>query len=71
MATWDTWAGELCRELGIGRWTLYRYVDARGEIGEQGMRVLGKGGSGSTQRARKEGVNGESRVECATLQEPA
>ena len=41
MANRDTSVAELCRELGIGRGTLYRYVDARGELRDNGRRVLG------------------------------
>ena len=40
MAYRDTSVAELCRELGIGRVTLYRYVDARGELRDSGRRVL-------------------------------
>ena len=40
MASRDTSMAELCRELGIGRVTLCRYVDARGELREYGKRVL-------------------------------
>ena len=40
MASRDTSVAELCRELRIGRVTLYRYVDARGELREHGKRVL-------------------------------
>ena len=41
MASRDTSVAEFSRELGIGRVTLYRYVDARGELREYGKRVLG------------------------------
>ena len=40
MASRDTSVAELCRELGIGRVTLYRYVDPRGALRENGRRVL-------------------------------
>lgn len=36
----DTSVAELCRELGIGRGTLYRYVDPGGELRDNGRRVL-------------------------------
>ena len=40
MANRDTPVGELCRELGIGRGTLYRYVDPNGVLRDNGRRVL-------------------------------
>ena len=36
----DTSVAELCRELGIGRVTLYRYIDPAGGLRENGRRVL-------------------------------
>ena len=47
MASRDTSVAELCRELGVGRGTLYRYVDARGERMEYVRRVLGQRGPAS------------------------
>ena len=41
MANRDTSVADLCRELGIGRGTLYRYVDPSGRLRDNGMRVLG------------------------------
>jgi DNA invertase Pin-like site-specific DNA recombinase len=38
----DTSVGELCKELGITRPTLYRYVGPNGELREFGNRVLEK-----------------------------
>jgi len=38
----DTSVGELCKELGITRPTLYRYVGPNGELREFGNKVLGK-----------------------------
>jgi DNA invertase Pin-like site-specific DNA recombinase len=38
----DTSVGELCKELGITRPTLYRYVAPNGELREFGKRVLGR-----------------------------
>jgi len=38
----DTSVGELCKELGITRPTLYRYVAPNGELREFGKKVLGK-----------------------------
>jgi len=38
----DTSVGELCKELGVTRPTLYRYVDPNGELREFGHRVLSK-----------------------------
>lgn len=40
MASRDTSVAELCRELGIGRVTLYRYIGPSGELRENGRRVL-------------------------------
>ena len=40
MANRDTSVGELCRELGVGRVTLYRYVDPSGGLRDSGRRVL-------------------------------
>ena len=40
MANRDTSVSALCRELGIRPVTLYRYVGPRGELREQGTRVL-------------------------------
>lgn len=37
----DTKVSELCRELGVTRTTLYRYVGPNGELREHGERVLG------------------------------
>ena len=36
----DTSVVELCRELGIGRGILYRYVDPGGGLRENGRRLL-------------------------------
>ena len=40
MANRDTSVAELCRELGVTRVTLYRYVDPAGELREHGRKVL-------------------------------
>ena len=37
----DTRVTELCRELGVTRSTLYRYVGPNGELRDHGERVLG------------------------------
>lgn len=37
----DTMVTELCRELGVTRSTLYRYVGPKGELRDHGARVLG------------------------------
>ena len=37
----DTNVSELCRELGVSRQTLYRYVGPEGELREYGKQVLG------------------------------
>jgi len=41
MQSRDTQVTELCRELGVTRSTLYRYVGPNGELREHGERVLG------------------------------
>jgi DNA invertase Pin-like site-specific DNA recombinase len=41
MAQRDTSASELCKELGIERVTLYRYLGPKGELRDYGNRVLG------------------------------
>ena len=40
MANRDTSVAELCRELGVTRVTLYRYVGPAGELREHGRKVL-------------------------------
>ena len=42
MASRDTSVAELCRKLGIGRGTLYRYVGPDGSLRGHGCRVLGE-----------------------------
>lgn len=37
----DTSVSDLCKELGIERVTLYRYVGPKGELRSHGKRVLG------------------------------
>ncbi|EKF9136391.1 TPA: recombinase family protein [Vibrio cholerae] len=39
----ETNVGELCKELGITRQTLYRHVSPKGELREDGRRLLSKG----------------------------
>jgi len=39
----DTTVSELCKELGITRVTLYRYVSPTGQLREHGKQVLGRG----------------------------
>lgn len=41
MAQRDTSVSDLCKELGIERDTLYRYVGPKGELRDYGKRVLG------------------------------
>ncbi len=41
MAQRDTSVSYLCKELGIERVTLYRYVSPKGELRDYGRRVLG------------------------------
>jgi DNA invertase Pin-like site-specific DNA recombinase len=52
MKSRDTKVSELCRELGVTRATLYRYVDPQGELREHGARVLGIQRSHTTPEAR-------------------
>lgn len=40
MKNQDTTVSELCKELGISRQTLYRYVNPEGELREYGIQVL-------------------------------
>ena len=40
MVNRDTSVSELCAELGIKPVTLYRYVDPKGQLREQGRKVL-------------------------------
>jgi len=40
----ETVVGDLCKELGITRPTIYRYVGPDGKIREYGRRVLGRAG---------------------------
>ncbi len=40
MAKRDTKVGELCAELGVTRQTLYRFVDPKGELREDGSKLL-------------------------------
>jgi hypothetical protein len=35
--------GSLCQELGISRQTLYRHVDPKGKLREDGNKLLGRG----------------------------
>ena len=46
MAQRDTKVGDLCKELGITRQTLYRFVDPKGQLRADGTKLLkGKGQS--------------------------
>ena len=44
MADPETNVGELCRELGVTRQTLYRHVDPAGSLREDGRRLLASQG---------------------------
>ena len=44
MAKRDTRVGDLCRELGITRQTLYRFVDPKGELRANGTKLLKRKG---------------------------
>jgi len=37
-----TKVGELCAELGVTRQTLYRHVDAKGELRSDALRLLAR-----------------------------
>ena len=41
----ETKVGELCKELGITRQTLYRHVSPKGELREDGLKLLNKNNS--------------------------
>ncbi len=38
----NTNVSELCKELGVSRQTLYRYISPSGELREYGMKIVGK-----------------------------
>ena len=40
MAKRDTKVGELCKELGVTRKTLYRFVGPKGELRAEGTKLL-------------------------------
>ena len=40
MAKRDTKVGELCKELGVTRQTLYRFVDPKGNLRDDGTKLL-------------------------------
>lgn len=44
MANRDTKVGDLCKELGVTRQTLYRFVDPKGELRADGMKLLERKG---------------------------
>lgn len=44
MATRDTKVGDLCKELGVTRQTLYRFVDPKGELRADGTKLLQRKG---------------------------
>ena len=44
MADIETNVGELCRELGVTRQTLYRHVDPAGALRKDGRRLLASRG---------------------------
>jgi DNA invertase Pin-like site-specific DNA recombinase len=44
MATRDTTVGALCKELGVTRQTLYRFVDPQGELRADGTKLLTRTG---------------------------
>jgi DNA invertase Pin-like site-specific DNA recombinase len=48
MAKRDTNVGDLCKELGVTRQTLYRFVDPKGELRADGTKLLARRGKGST-----------------------
>jgi transposase-like protein len=42
MAERDTKVAELCKELGVTRQTLYRFVDPKGELRPDGAKLLAR-----------------------------
>lgn len=42
MGTPETKVGDLCTELGITRQTFYRFVGPKGELRDDGERLLGR-----------------------------
>ena len=54
MAKRDTKVGDLCKELGVTRQTLYRFVDPKGELRADGTKLLKrKGQSVSLRRSKR------------------
>ena len=53
MAKRDTKVGDLCKELGVTRQTLYRFVGPKGELREDGRKLLdSKGKKGQEEETR-------------------
>src|SRR3954453_6673036 len=48
MAKRDTKVGDLCKELGVTRQTLYRFVDPKGELRADGTKLLKRKGQSGT-----------------------
>jgi DNA invertase Pin-like site-specific DNA recombinase len=44
MAKRDTKVGDLCKELGVTRQTIYRFVDPKGELRADGTKLLKRNG---------------------------
>lgn len=44
MAKRDTSVGDLCKELGVTRQTLYRFVDPKGKLRADGTKLLKRNG---------------------------
>jgi len=65
MAKRDTKVGDLCRELGVTRQTIYRFVDPNGELRADGTKLLKCNGQSVSLLTSKEPTI-ESRVLCAT-----
>lgn len=52
MAKRGTRVGDLCRELGIARQTLYRFVDPKGKVRTDGLKLLKRNEKGRKRRGK-------------------
>jgi hypothetical protein len=64
MAKRDTKVGDLCKELGVTRQTLYRFVDPKGELRADGTKLLKRKGQSVSLRKSKRPTRGHLKV-CA------
>jgi hypothetical protein len=63
MAKRDTKVGDLCKELGVTRQTLYRFVGPKGELREDGRKLLdSKGKKGQEEEHQAAPVAGSDHL---------